>query len=579
VIGHVALRVVEATGIVPYLELGSDCFAEISLGQHTFCAATTRLIQRTTTPHWDEHFLFPLVSPFATIRITLFHCEPKTIVERTFHRDRSGPENPEPYTKQPLGEVILPLSIFADDLDHSVWVNLRPCGVALGERGIKQLIQATDAALGTQMGRVINGIYLIDRKGVTDDRPCVNASSTPPRQEEYIETTTTTKACVPKPVVVVHDYGLGRIHFQIRVSYSPTAEFLNHLMRYEEPPKPAVPQFSVALLAHNGTVLFNEVAYTVETVLQLLWEALRWKDPLRTVAFALFVLLWNKHSWMLLIFLYILVVRHSVIIFALRSAWALNDIIIGQYQAPPAHPAIVTSAVLLDSGWNAGATTAPRREVISDIVKPIESARTPQQLLSADPASASPGFARRASFLPNAVVEEVVELANAQPVRASGISIADGAAVGGCMVMNVSDMDRPALPNAPTTLAQVSGIMRQDTFASETTRGPDVEHATTTRMTTAQVGADKNSVLSRVGHAYRQVSAFIWYLISAFFSLEVNATTQTARNGLESAVSRAKIMALLHKVMELVLGRVRDTRSSNCSYKPKVLTRQDVKNI
>lgn len=141
-IGHCWVRVLEAEGLVAYDHGGttSHPFAEIAVGQHVVATKATRAIRASLTPVWDEAFVFAVQSPFATIRCTVWHD--------------AGSHGP----KAPLGEVVLPLALFADGRAHDLWLNLRPCGAMPGEKGIRQILQATDALTGTSLAALAEGV-------------------------------------------------------------------------------------------------------------------------------------------------------------------------------------------------------------------------------------------------------------------------------------------------------------------------------------------------------------------------------------------------------------------------------------
>lgn len=110
-----------------------DPYVEVAVGQHVVQSRATRVLKHTNNPTWDEAFHFPLLSSYATVRATVWH-------------DGGGMAG-----KRPLGEVILPISLFADEQVHDIWVQLRPCGAAPGEKGIRDIVRATDRAFGTEL--------------------------------------------------------------------------------------------------------------------------------------------------------------------------------------------------------------------------------------------------------------------------------------------------------------------------------------------------------------------------------------------------------------------------------------------
>lgn len=158
-IGHAYVRVIEATNIVPWEthRLGggtpsSNAFAEVALGQHSITAQTTRAILHSLSPAWDEAFMMAVQSPYANLRVTLWH-HPGSAAS-----GNSGEGFGDHGGKQPLGEVILPLSLFADGAAHDLWVNLRPCGARIGEEGINQILTLVDQSTGGHISVAMDGV-------------------------------------------------------------------------------------------------------------------------------------------------------------------------------------------------------------------------------------------------------------------------------------------------------------------------------------------------------------------------------------------------------------------------------------
>jgi C2 domain len=202
-IGHVYCRVIEANGLVAFKRTGDDGregdngllssladlltgksheggilrpysnpFVEISVGQHVISTRTTRVINRTTEPRFDEAFVFAVQSPYAVLRCTVWHLvggeetvpasavpsagSTTTTIPTTTTATTSANGNgnhDEPATtrvprKEPLGEFIIPLSMLSDERAHEIWAYLRPCGAPPGERGILQILNATDGSGG-----------------------------------------------------------------------------------------------------------------------------------------------------------------------------------------------------------------------------------------------------------------------------------------------------------------------------------------------------------------------------------------------------------------------------------------------
>jgi hypothetical protein len=59
---------------------------------------------------------------------------------------------------------------------------------------------------------------------------------------------------------IVHDYGLGRAHFQVKLSFHEGAEFWSHFLHRERAPVQPKPQYTAAVLVHNAAQLFDLVS-------------------------------------------------------------------------------------------------------------------------------------------------------------------------------------------------------------------------------------------------------------------------------------------------------------------------------
>lgn len=114
-------------------------FVEVAVGQHVIASSTSAVVRDTVCPHWDETFAFRVYSAYTTLRVTVWHA--------------AGPKG-----KQPLGEVVLPAALWADEKEHAVWCNLRPCGAPPGDKGVREIARATDSALGTRIQDVTETI-------------------------------------------------------------------------------------------------------------------------------------------------------------------------------------------------------------------------------------------------------------------------------------------------------------------------------------------------------------------------------------------------------------------------------------